>query len=75
MEQPARAYLYPSLMQETRGLEDQLWPAVVVPLFQKHFRSELGGMVPINYENWLNDTEFINMFSFWKIPEGRIDKT
>jgi Family of unknown function (DUF6090) len=55
---------YPTLMQETKRLEDQLWPAVVVPLFQKHFRHVTAGWLPINYDAWLNDQEFINMYSF-----------
>jgi hypothetical protein len=55
---------YPSLMQETRRLEDQLWPAVVIPLFQKHFINENGGWIPNDYDSWLKDTEFFNMVSF-----------
>lgn len=54
---------YPFLIQETRRLEDQLWPAVVIPQFQKHFRSKNGGWHPNDYENWLKDEEFFNMFS------------
>ena len=55
---------YPKLMQETRRLEDQLWPAVVVPLFQRHFRNERGIWIPNDYDSWLDDTEFFNMVSF-----------
>lgn len=55
---------YPYLMQETKRLEDQIWPAVVVPLFQKHFRSIDDTFVPNDYEAWLNDAEFFNMLSF-----------
>jgi len=55
---------YPTLMQETKRLEDQLWPAVVVPLFQKHFRFVQAGWMPVNYDAWLNDQEFVNMLSF-----------
>ena len=55
---------YPLLMQETRRLEDQLWPTAVIPLYQKHFRSVDKGWVPNNYNNWLKDTEFFNMLSF-----------
>lgn len=55
---------YPFLMQETKRLEDQVWPAVVVPLFQKHFRSVNETFVPNNYEAWLDDAEFFNMLSF-----------
>lgn len=55
---------YPSLMQETRRLEDQLWSSVVIPLFQKHFRNDNGGWIPNDYDSWLKDTEFFNMVSF-----------
>lgn len=55
---------YPSLMQETRRLEDQLWSSVVIPLFQKHLRNDNGGWIPNDYESWLKDTEFFNMVSF-----------
>lgn len=55
---------YPFLMQETKRLEDQVWPAVVVPLYQKHFRSVNNTWVPNNYKTWLNDEEFFNMLSF-----------
>lgn len=55
---------YPYLMQETKRIEDQIWPAVVVPLFQKHFRNVDGNFVPNDYETWLNDAEFFNMLSF-----------
>lgn len=54
---------YPRLMQETRRLEDQLWPAVVMPLFQKHFRMADGKYIPNDYDNWLKDKEFFNMVS------------
>lgn len=55
---------YPTLMQNTRRLEDQLSPAVVVPLHQKHFRNYNGTRVPNDYDNWVNDKAFFNMFSF-----------
>ena len=54
---------YPGLMQETKRLEDQLWPAVVMPLFQKHFRMSNNNYIPNDYDNWLKDTEFFNMVS------------
>tara|TARA_Y100000034_G_scaffold19800_1_gene22513 strand:- start:55817 stop:56539 length:723 start_codon:yes stop_codon:yes gene_type:complete len=57
---------YPKLMQETRRIEDQLWPAVVMPLFQKHLRNHKNGWVPNDYHNWLKDKEFFNMVSFRK---------
>ncbi len=56
--------VYPTLMQETRRLEDQLWPALVMPLYQKHFRNINNKWIPNDYENWLADTEFFNMLSF-----------
>ena len=55
---------YPSLMQETRRLEDQLWSSVVIPLFQKHLSNKNGDWFPNDYESWLNDNEFFNMVSF-----------
>lgn len=54
---------YPWLMQETKRLEDQIWPAVVVPMMQKHLRNIDGYSIPVDYENLLNDKEFINMWS------------
>jgi len=56
--------VYPTLMQETKRLEDQLWPAVVVPMYQKHFRRVDGYAMPVNYDALLNDEEFLNMLSF-----------
>jgi hypothetical protein len=55
---------YPTLMQETKRLEDQLWPAVVIPLYQKHFTNENENWIPNDYEKWLKDKEFFNMLSF-----------
>ncbi|MCJ7468295.1 MAG: hypothetical protein MUO53_16570, partial [Maribacter sp.] len=55
---------YPTLMQETRRLEDQLWPAVVTPLYQKHFKSKNNLWIPNDYDHWLKDIEFFNMLSF-----------
>ena len=57
--------VYPTLMQGTKRIEDQVWPAVVVPLFQKHFRQEIPNKaIPINYDALLEDKEFTNMLSF-----------
>jgi len=55
---------YPYLMQETKRLEDQLWPAVVIPLMQKHCKNENKMWVPIDYSKLINDQEFYNMWSF-----------
>ncbi len=56
---------YPLLMQETRRIEDQVWPSVVVPLYQKHFRrEEVKRAYPTNYGALLDDVEFTNMLSF-----------
>ena len=55
---------YPLLMQETKRLEDQLWPAVVIPLIQKHCRIIDNQWVPVNYEEMIQDQEFLNMWSF-----------
>ena len=62
---------YPYLLQETKRLEDQVWPAVVVPMIQKHFREEMNRYIPTNYEALLNDVEFINMLS----KRGRMRKS
>ncbi len=55
---------YPFLMQETRRIEDQLWPEVVIPLTQKHCRVINDQWVPVDYEVMINDQEFLNMWSF-----------
>lgn len=55
---------YPKLMQETRRIEDQLWSAVVIPLFQKHLSNHNSGWIPNDYDSWLKDREFFNMVSF-----------
>jgi len=56
---------YPYLLQDTRRLEDQVWPSVVLPLYQKHFRYTNGaGAVPTDYDQLLADEEFVNMLSF-----------
>ena len=57
--------VYPELMQETKRLEDQIWPAVVVPLQQKHFKVMPDAKyIPTDYSQLLTDQEFINMLSF-----------
>jgi len=56
---------YPTLMQNTKRIEDQVWPTASVPMYQKHFRREIEGRNhPINYDALLNDKEFTNMLSF-----------
>ena len=56
---------YPTLMQSTKRIEDQVWPTASVPMYQKHFRREIEGRNhPINYDALLNDKEFTNMLSF-----------
>jgi hypothetical protein len=54
---------YPYLLQGTKRLEDQLWPALVAPFNQKYFRQVESGNYPNDYENLLNDKEFVNMLS------------
>ena len=56
--------VYPTLMMETRRLEDQVWPSAVVPLYQKYFRWETGKVIPVDYNALLRDTEMKNMLSF-----------
>jgi hypothetical protein len=56
---------YPTLMQETKRIEDQVWPTASVPMYQKHFRREIIGQArPIYYDALLQDKEFTNMLSF-----------
>ena len=56
---------YPTLMQETRRIEDQVWSTASVPMYQKHFRREIKGKaIPIDYDALLQDKEFTNMLSF-----------
>lgn len=55
---------YPTLMQETKRLEDQLWPTVVTPLYQKHFKVENNLWIPVDFNEWVSDREFFNMMSF-----------
>ena len=56
---------YPHLLAETVRLENQTWPAVVVPMFQKHFRKDVrNSYLPIDYDALLEDKEFTNMLSF-----------
>ena len=56
---------YPYLMQETKRLEDLVWPTASVALYQKYFRREIPGKAhPIDYEKLLEDKEFTNMLSF-----------
>ncbi|NNJ89847.1 MAG: hypothetical protein HKP53_10620 [Eudoraea sp.] len=56
---------YPTLMQETKRLEDQLWPTAAVPMYQKHFRREQKDFYTVNdYQALLDDKEFTNMLSF-----------
>ena len=56
---------YPTLLQETKRYEDQIWSAVSVPLYQKHFRREIKlKATPINYDALVEDKEFTNMLSF-----------
>ena len=59
--------IYPTLMMETRRLEDQVWPSAVVPLYQKHFRQNTGKVFPVDYEALLRDTEMKNMLSFRRV--------
>ena len=56
---------YPYLMQETKRLEDQMWPSVVLPMQQKHFKIKPDARyIPTDYTAMLEDEELINMLSF-----------
>jgi len=51
--------VYPTLLQNTKRIEDQVWSAVLVPLYQKHFRMENHGLATqIDYDALLSDKEF-----------------
>ena len=56
---------YPTLMQNTKRIEDQVWPTASVPMYQKHFRREISDKArPVDYDALLQDKEFANMLSF-----------
>ena len=56
---------YPYLLQETKRLEDQMWPSVVLPLQQKYFKIMPDEQyIPTDYSALIRDEEFINMLSF-----------
>lgn len=56
---------YPTLMQDTKRIEDQVWSTSSVPMYQKYFRREIIGQArPIDYGALLQDKEFTNMLSF-----------
>jgi hypothetical protein len=58
---------YPTLMQQSKRLEDQVWSVTIVPLYQKHIKIDTNGSYIVNnYEMLLNDQEFTNMLSFRK---------
>ncbi len=57
---------YNPMISYTKGLEDQFWPSVTLPLWIKHLRlvsmdENHFGQVPIDYERLLNDSEFVSM--------------
>ena len=54
-------------MLETKRLEDQVWPAIVVPLYHKHFRREIDKAIPVDYDALLCDTEMTNMLSYRRV--------
>lgn len=53
---------YANMISNTVRLEDQFWPASVLPLWHRHFRSSIDGnaLKPVNYEALLADTEYTN---------------
>jgi len=53
--------VYSNLIAETVRLEDQLWPSSVLPMIHKHFRVEINGNKPTDYNALLDDTTFKNM--------------
>lgn len=57
---------YSSMVRVTRGLEDQFWPAITLPLWIKHLRNvsmdqDDAGQRPIAYDALLEDAEFTSM--------------
>lgn len=57
---------YKTMVRNTRGLEDQFWPSVTLPLWIKHLRNrsmddDLTGQVPIDYDLLLDDPKFVSM--------------
>ena len=57
---------YIPMITYTKGLEDQFWPSVTIPLWIKHLRllsmeDKILGQVPINYQNMVNNVEFRSM--------------
>ena len=56
---------YPLLIQETKRLEDQMWPSTVLPVQQKYFRIMPNDRyVPTDYPSLIEKPEFTNMLSF-----------
>jgi hypothetical protein len=55
--------VYSNLIAETVRLENQFWPAGVLPMVQKHFRQKIGykELKPTDYEALLDDTTYKNM--------------
>lgn len=52
---------YAHLISETIRLEDQFWPAAVLPIKHKHFRpADLEHTTPVDYDALINDAVYLN---------------
>ena len=54
---------YANLISKTVRLEDQFWPAAVLPMVHTHFRRVGKFNKPIDYEALLNDHTYSNMLT------------
>lgn len=53
--------IYDNLISETVRLENQFWPAAVLPVVHKHFMFLDSGAKPVDYNALLNDKSYVNM--------------
>ncbi len=57
---------YSTMVRNTRGLEDQFWPSIVLPVSNRHLRIHAlerreAGYFPTDYEALMDDVEFVSM--------------
>jgi hypothetical protein len=53
--------IYDNLISETVRLENQFWPAAVLPAIHTHFMFLDSGAKPVDYNSLLDDKKYINM--------------
>ena len=58
---------YANLINGTVRLEDQVWPASVLPIVDTHFRLSAKRAKPVDYEALLNDKKYTNMIVHRKL--------